>query len=389
MYQHISGDTVFTLVGAAGPTYTVSASASPIHAGTIQGAGAYPSGSSATLVAQPNAGWGFLRWTENGLPVSQSATYTFTVTSDRTLVAEFVAAYTITTDCTPIYGGTASGGGTFNSGASVTVAAAPALGFVFDSWTEFGVPVSSSSTYSFTATSDRALIANFAHAPGSVTFDFDNAPVHTSLPIDLTIDDLTAHLSATAGGFSIQPADTLGFTPSRFAGLCIYPNSVFPADLVVEFSRALTMFAILYSPQELGCDDSATMRVTAYMNAAAVATNTATASVPGTWPSETLSIVVPAGFNRVVVHYDAPPPTCQDWGPIFLADNMTVALGSPPCLADTNGNGTVDVDDLIAVILGWGPCAPPPTSCVTDINDDGEVNADDLVAVILAWGPCP
>ena len=28
----------------------------------------------------------------------------------------------------------------------------------------------------------------------------------------------------------------------------------------------------------------------------------------------------------------------------------------PACPADTNGNGAVDVDDLIAIILGWGAC---------------------------------
>jgi len=210
-----------------------------------------------------------------------------------------------------------------------------------------------------------------------------------SLPIDLTIEDLTAHFSATGAGFSIQPADTLGFTPVGFAGLCIYPNSVFPADLVVDFSRTLTRFSILYSPQELGCDDSATMRVTAYMNAAAVGTNTTTAAAPGTWPSETLSIVVPAGFNRVVVHYDAPPPTCQDWGQIFLADNVTVTLAAQPCAGDTNCDGTVNVDDLIAVILGWGACAHPPGACPADVNGSGSVDVDDLIAVILAWGACP
>jgi hypothetical protein len=60
------------------------------------------------------------------------------------------------------------------------------------------------------------------------------------------------------------------------------------------------------------------------------------------------------------------------------------------CLADTDGNCAVDVDDLIAVILGWGsPCsncngdvAPPPC------GGDGNVDIDDLIAVILAWGAC-
>jgi hypothetical protein len=60
------------------------------------------------------------------------------------------------------------------------------------------------------------------------------------------------------------------------------------------------------------------------------------------------------------------------------------------CLADTNNTGVVDVDDLVAVILGWGPCdGCPPNSCPADVNDDCTIDVDDLVAVILGWGACP
>jgi hypothetical protein len=34
----------------------------------------------------------------------------------------------------------------------------------------------------------------------------------------------------------------------------------------------------------------------------------------------------PQGFDTVVVHYDAPPPTGGDWGPIFMADYMVVTI---------------------------------------------------------------
>ena len=54
---------------------------------------------------------------------------------------------------------------------------------------------------------------------------------------------------------------------------------------------------------------------------------------------------------------------------------------------DATGDGTVDADDLTAVILSWGPCAG---SCPADVapfpKGDGVVNADDLNAVILNWG---
>jgi hypothetical protein len=155
-------------------------------------------------------------------------------------------------------------------------------------------------------------------------FDFDTAPVHTSLPVDLTVGAITAHFYASGLGFSIQSADVMGSTPAGFAGLCLWPNSVFAADLSVSFSVNVSDFSILFSPQELGCDDSATMRVTAYANNVAVGTNTAIASPPGTWPTGTLAFSSPQSFDRVVIHYDRRPPTCQDWGPIFMVDNMTV-----------------------------------------------------------------
>lgn len=324
VYQHVPGDAAFSLYTTGGATYTISATPAPANGGTIQGAGTYPAGSTASLVAAPNPGFGFLNWTENGSQVSTSPNYSFTVNADRALVANFTAAYTITTSASPNYGGSTSGGGTFNSGASVTVTAAANPGFVFVNWTWFGTPLSTSPVYSFFASMDMPLVANFVNDPATVMFDFNSAPIHTSLPIDVSVNGLAAHLSATGSGFSIQQANTMGFTPAGFSGLCVYPNSVFAADLLVSFSETLTYFSIMYTPQELGCDDSARMRVTAYMDGAMVGTNTTTAPFPGTWPTGTLDITVAGGFNSVTVHYDAHPPTCQDYGVIFLADNMLV-----------------------------------------------------------------
>jgi hypothetical protein len=57
--------------------------------------------------------------------------------------------------------------------------------------------------------------------------------------------------------------------------------------------------------------------------------------------------------------------------------------GSADCPADVDGTGTVDVDDLVAVILAWGTDDPD-----ADVTGDGTVDVDDLVEVILSWGPC-
>jgi hypothetical protein len=176
-----------------------------------------------------------------------------------------------------------------------------------------------------------ASLPGLADAQQTILFTFDNAPNQTSLPLDVTSDGLTAHLSATGQGFSIQSANVLGFTPQGFSGLCIYPNSVFAADLLIGFSAPLSSFSIMFSPEEYGSDTSATMRVTAYSGANLIGTNTAIAPNPGTWPTGTLSYDSGSQtFDRVVVHYDKPPVNGENWGPIFLADNMTVTTVPEP-----------------------------------------------------------
>lgn len=62
----------------------------------------------------------------------------------------------------------------------------------------------------------------------------------------------------------------------------------------------------------------------------------------------------------------------------------------PPCPADINGNGAVNVDDLLALINAWGPC--PSGNCPADIappGGNGIVNVDDLIKIINSWGACP
>ncbi len=187
----------------------------------------------------------------------------------------------------------------------------------------------------------------------SVLFDFDAAPVHTSLPLSLTVGGITAHFSATGQGFSIQPANSQGFTPAGFAGNCIYPNSVYAADLLVSFSTTITDFSILYAPQELACDASASVQVTAYFNGALVGTGTTNATWQCTcsWPGQTLAFSSTQGFNIVMVHYVAPGPGCQDYGPVFLADNMVVTPAPLPIIL--TGAGRLPTGEFQFSFTNW------------------------------------
>ncbi|MBO6024092.1 MAG: hypothetical protein J6P83_04480 [Bacteroidales bacterium] len=70
-------------------SYTISVSASPSAGGTVSGGGTHYYNQSCTVHANANSGYTFTNWTENGSQVSTNANYTFTVTSNRTLVAHF------------------------------------------------------------------------------------------------------------------------------------------------------------------------------------------------------------------------------------------------------------------------------------------------------------
>jgi hypothetical protein len=65
-------------------------------------------------------------------------------------------------------------------------------------------------------------------------------------------------------------------------------------------------------------------------------------------------------------------------------DGVADACGSP---GDVDGNGVVDFNDLINVILAWGLCPQPPGpgSCPADLSGDGMVDIDDLFLVINFW----
>ena len=82
---------VNTLVSSQTPTYTVSVSANPSNGGSVTGGGTYEEGQSCTVNATAATGYNFLKWTENGSQVSTNANYTFTVTSNHSLVAHFAA----------------------------------------------------------------------------------------------------------------------------------------------------------------------------------------------------------------------------------------------------------------------------------------------------------
>lgn len=151
--------------GVVTTQYQIVLSASPQIGGTTAGAGTYNSGTSITVVAAPAAGYSFDSWTENGASVSNNPSYSFTITSNRVLQANFISNGTsnfiVQVSSLPVSGGNPTGAGNYSSGTTVVLNANQSAGWNFIDWTENGTQVSTQPSYTFQISSNRTLIANF------------------------------------------------------------------------------------------------------------------------------------------------------------------------------------------------------------------------------------
>ena len=115
------------------------------------------------------------------------------------------------------------------------------------------------------------------------------------------------------------------------------------------------------------------------------------AEVPGTFhPLIRLGVGLPALDVQVVdVDDDGALDVLALTQAGTLPPGVTILPGlvsSPPSLpGDCNSDGVVNVDDLVIIIISWGPC-PVSTACPADLVEDDDVNIDDLLVVINSWG---
>ena len=148
-------------------SYNITASADPTAGGNVTGGGTYSHGQSCIVLATTNEGYTFINWTENGTQVSTNAEYTFTVQSDRNLVANFsTQSYVITATADPENGGVITGSGGYNYGDVCTLTATANYEFRFIEWTKDGIQVSTEPTFTFTVTKSEEYVAHFLSTEG-------------------------------------------------------------------------------------------------------------------------------------------------------------------------------------------------------------------------------
>ena len=145
------------------PTYQVIAQVNPLNSGYITGTGVFVNNQTCNLYAYNNPGYYFVNWTENGNIVCTTEAYTFTVNSNRNLVANFspVNQYYINALVNPALSGFVTGIGSYNMNQTASLHATANQGWYFVNWTENGIQVSIDTVYSFVVNTNRTLVANF------------------------------------------------------------------------------------------------------------------------------------------------------------------------------------------------------------------------------------
>ena len=204
--------------------HRVNAVANPNEGGTVSGAGRYHHGVMITLTATSNEGFTFLNWTENGEEVSTENSYSFTVTGNRDLVANFALNYyDITATVTPSGAGTVTGTGTYSHGSQCTLTAIANEGYAFSNWMENGEIVSTDATYAFTVTGEHSLVAAFL-------------PTYV-----VTVEANNAAYGTVTGGGTYEEGETCTVTASPAEG---YVFSAWTEDGVTVSTDAIYGFTV-------------------------------------------------------------------------------------------------------------------------------------------------
>ena len=135
--------------------------------GVVTGSGEYHYAHKVYITATPAEGYHFVKWSDGDTNMARS----ITVTSDTTLIAEFVAnVYKVKLSAT---NGTVIGAGDYTYGSIANIVATPAEGYHFVRWSDGDT----ASTRMLVITSDITLTAEFAINVYTITLSGQNGTV--------------------------------------------------------------------------------------------------------------------------------------------------------------------------------------------------------------------
>jgi len=96
---------------------------------------------------------------------------------------------------------------------------------------------------------------------------------------------------------------------------------------------------------------------------------------PGTYPQAiAVADMTGDGLDDIVavLEFHNPPSVA------VMINGLTIG-------GDVDGDGSVGINDLLALLASWGPCPDPPARCVADQDADGIVGITDLLILLANW----
>ena len=343
--------------------FNVDLSVNTAGCGTVSGAGTYYCNQSVTVTATPTGGSTFSNWTENGNVVSTNPTYTFSITNNRNLVANFTncttCTYTIGTSVSPAGAGFVSGGGSVLCGSLVNLFATPNSCYTFLYWTENGSPIATINPYSFTALMNRNLVAVFT-------------PTTLSAPTGATANpsSICTGISST---LTCNPSAPTGYTAKWYTSSC--GGSLVGSGNSITVNPSLT--TTYYVRYEGTCGNSTCVTTTVTVCASLVVNAGPDASTCA-GNSVQLTSTVSGGV----------PPYTYLWSPTTGLNSPTVAnpVATPLVtttytlfVTDANSNTGSDQVTVNVVTSGW-------TNQIAGFSSTSR-SVDDICAVSssVAW----
>ena len=132
--------------------------------GSVEGAGTYNEGATATLTATANPGYQFVSWTVDGETLTDNP-LSLLVDADKAVLATFAAIeHTVTVTVNDPAMGSVEGAGTYNEGATATLTATANPGYEFVCWV-VGADTLTANPLEVTVIQDVVIEAVFAIIP--------------------------------------------------------------------------------------------------------------------------------------------------------------------------------------------------------------------------------
>lgn len=206
----------------------------------------------------------------------------------------------------------------------------------------------------------------------------------------VTIEFTVTSVGGVAASFLMVAADSLGF-----------PITVTPDLIGLEPGSEATVVVVVQVPEDAdeGAVDVITLSATNTLDPTIFNSSSVTLLVGASaplcpWDLDGDSSIGISDLLALLMSFGPCDGECpadfNEDGDVNVFDFLTLLFNFGPCPDgscpwDVNGDGIVDHTDLFQVFGNFGPC----DGCPEDVSGDGVVNGEDLIAVITHFGPCP